>query len=141
MFTLTTSQALGIEMGQMESIADGLLNFEQSLITRQLNDKIKANPNISFGLFLGLFLGLFFSFSFALSFNARFDFSFNTNFDFRFNTGTHDKHDGSDTDSGQDTQQVNNLAENRVDNLPLAQPLLSTGKTLIGFIHPNITSP
>ena len=28
---LTTSQALGIEMGQMESIADGLLNFEQSI--------------------------------------------------------------------------------------------------------------
>ncbi len=26
-----------------------LLNFEQSLITRQLNDKIKANPNIIFG--------------------------------------------------------------------------------------------
>ena len=25
-----------------------LLNFEQSLITRQLNDKIKANPNIIF---------------------------------------------------------------------------------------------
>ena len=28
---LTTSQALGISMGQMESIADGLLNFEQSI--------------------------------------------------------------------------------------------------------------
>jgi len=28
---LTTSQALGIEMGQMENIADGLLNFEQSI--------------------------------------------------------------------------------------------------------------
>jgi len=29
--TLTTSKALGIEMSQMESIADGLLNFEQSI--------------------------------------------------------------------------------------------------------------
>ena len=28
---LTTSQALGISMSQMESIADGLLNFEQSI--------------------------------------------------------------------------------------------------------------
>ena len=28
---LTTSEALGISMGQMESIADGLLNFEQSI--------------------------------------------------------------------------------------------------------------
>ena len=28
---LTTSKALGLEMGQMESIADGLLNFEQSI--------------------------------------------------------------------------------------------------------------
>ena len=28
---LTTSQALGIEMGQMENIANGLLNFEQSI--------------------------------------------------------------------------------------------------------------
>ena len=43
---LTTSQALGISMGQMESIADGLLNFEQS-ISNELEAELLTGKSLN----------------------------------------------------------------------------------------------
>lgn len=43
---LTTSEALGISMGQMESIADGLLNFEQS-ISNELEAELLTGKSLN----------------------------------------------------------------------------------------------
>ena len=44
---LTTSKALGIEMGQMENIADGLLNFEQS-IANEMEAEMLTGKSLNF---------------------------------------------------------------------------------------------